>query len=109
MKYFATGFGIGTLIGVGISFLYDPDTNQKVKDDVKDWLLGVKTDSTELSKGIKATKINLNTLTNQLPQTFKTLSSIEESLKNFQVSIKPNIKNIKSNLKQINKTIEDFD
>lgn len=109
MKYFATGFGIGSLLGIGISFLYDPESNQRVKDDVKDWLIGVKTDSTQLSEGIKDTKANVADLTDQLPQTVKTLSSIEKSLKKFQVSIKPNIQKIKSELKQIDQTIGDLD
>lgn len=109
MKYFATGFGIGSLLGVGISFLYDPETHQKVKDDVKDWIIGVKTDSIQLSKGIKDTKTNVADLNAQLPQTVKTLSSIEKRLKKFQISIQPNIKKIKSELKQMDQTIEDLD
>lgn len=109
MKYFATGFGIGTILGLGASFLYDPDTNQKVKDDVKDWLVGVKTDSVQLNNGIKDTNANLNDLKNQLPQATKTISSIEDSLKKFQTSIKPNITNIKADIDKINKTIKDFD
>ncbi|QNQ80106.1 hypothetical protein [Lactobacillus sp. PV034] len=108
MKYFASGFGVGTVLGVMSSFLYDPETNQKVKDDVKAWVIGVKDDSVELATDIQQTKANVATLKAQLPQALRTLSSLEKRIRKYETAIQPNLKNIKKDLTQINQTIEEF-
>lgn len=35
MKFFAIGLGIGSLAGLGISLLPNPQTGHKVKEDVR--------------------------------------------------------------------------
>lgn len=108
MKYFASGFGIGTILGVASSFLYDPETNQKVKDDVKDWLIGVKDDSVALTTNIQNTKSSLADLKAQLPSAMRTLSSLEKRVQKYERNIQPNLNKIKTDLNQINQTIENF-
>lgn len=42
MKFFGIGLGLGSLAGLGISLLPNPQTGHKVKDDVRLFLMILK-------------------------------------------------------------------
>ncbi|WP_297820033.1 hypothetical protein [uncultured Lactobacillus sp.] len=100
MKFFAIGLGIGSAIGVAVSFLPNAKNNGRVKDDVKNWVDDTSNEVKTLSIGSKQALESSNELADELPQAQKTLTSLKNDLSNFQVSIKPNIEAIKSELNQ---------
>ena len=78
MKFFGIGLGLGSLAGLGISLLPNPQTGHKVKDDVRLFLNDTKNDTTSLATSTKQAKsaadqliTTYHKLKNQL-KTFKT-------------------------------------
>lgn len=106
MKFFGIGLGLGSLAGLGISLLPNPQTGHKVKDDVRLFLNGTKNDATSLATSTKQAKSASDQLINDLPQAEKSVKDIQNSLTNFQSSIKPEVDQMKENVSTLTKEAE---
>ena len=102
MKFFGIGLGLGSLAGLGISLLPNPQTGHKVKDDVRLFLNDTKNDATST----KQAKSAADQLINDLPQAEKSVKDIQNSLTNFQSSIKPEVDQMKENVSTLTKEAE---
>ena len=106
MKFFGIGLGLGSLAGLGISLLPNPQTGHKVKDDVRLFLNDTKNDATSLATSTKQAKSAADQLINDLPQAEKSVKDIQNSLTNFQSSIKPEVDLMKENVSTLTKEAE---
>ncbi|ARW74555.1 hypothetical protein A3P64_02890 [Lactobacillus johnsonii] len=107
MKFFGIGLGLGSLAGLGISLLPNPQTGHKVKEDVRLFLDGTKNDVSSLVTSTKQATQAANELMNNLPQTEQTVKDIQNNLTDFQSSIKPEVDQMKENVSNLTKEAKD--
>lgn len=103
MKFFGIGLGLGSLAGLGISLLPNPQTGHKVKEDVRLFLDGTKNDASSLVTSTKQAMQAANELMNNLPQAEQTVKDIQNNLTDFQSSIKPEVDQMKENVSNLTK------
>lgn len=101
MKFFGIGLGLGSLAGLGISLLPNPQTGRKVKDDVRLFLDDTKNDATSLAASTQRAKNAANQLMNDLPQAEQSVKDIQNGLTNFQSSIKPEVDQMMENVSHL--------
>ncbi|WP_282804918.1 YtxH domain-containing protein [Lactobacillus isalae] len=101
MKFFGIGLGLGSLAGLGISLLPNPQTGHKVKDDVRLFLNDTKNDATSLATSTKQAKNAASQLISDLPQAEQSVKDIQNSLTNFQSSIKPEVDQMMENVSHL--------
>lgn len=101
MKFFGIGLGLGSLAGLGISLLPNPQTGHKVKDDVRLFLKDTKNDATSLATSTKQAKKAASQLISDLPQAEQSVKDIQNSLTNFQSSIKPEVDQMMENVSHL--------
>lgn len=104
MKFFGIGLGLGSLAGLGISLLPNPQTGHKVKDDVRLFLEDTKKDTSSLIASTKKAQLAANQLVTDLPQAEQSVKDIEDSLTKFQSSIKPELDQMKENVSHLTDT-----
>ena len=107
MKFFGIGLGLGSLAGLGISLLPNPQTGHKVKEDVRLFLDGTKNVVSSLFTSTKPATPAANELMNNLPQTEQTVKDIQINLTDFQSSIKPEVDQMKENVSNLTKEAKD--
>ena len=108
MKFFGIGLGLGSLAGLGISLLPNPQTGHKVKEDVRLFLDGTKNDASALVTSTKQATQAANELMNNLPQAEQTVKDIQNNLTDFQSSIKPEVDQIERKYIQSDKKLKWF-
>ena len=103
MKFFAIGLGIGSLAGLGISLLPNPQTGHKVKEDVRQFLNNTKNDATTLAASKNQAQAAASQLMSELPKAEQSVKDIQSSVTNFQSSIKPEVDQMKENVSNLTK------
>ena len=95
MKFFGIGLGLGSLAGLGISLLPNPQTGHKVKEDVRLFLDGTKNDASWLVSSTLLATNAANVLMNNLAISEVSFKEIKNNLCVFLSSIKPEVDQMK--------------
>ena len=106
MKFFAIGLGIGSLAGLGISLLPNPQTGHKVKEDVRQFLNNTKNDATTLAASKNQAQAAASQLMSELPKAEQSVKDIQSSVTNFQSSVKPEVDQMKENISHLSQEVK---
>lgn len=109
IKAFATGLGIGTVLGTIASFMTDQKTGQPIKKEVKHFVSATSSDAKDIATSVQRAQSDVSLIKDKdIPQAKRGIKSLQRSVKEFQYSIQPNLEAIKNTVNKMSSEAENL-
>ena len=109
IKSFATGLGLGTVLGTITSFMTDQKTGQPIKREVKNFVDATGVDVKDITTSTQRAKSDISLIKDkEIPLVKRDIKSLQRSVKEFQYSIQPNLKTIKNTVNKMSSEAENL-
>lgn len=109
IKAFATGLGIGTVLGTIASFMTDQKTGQPIKKEVKQFVSATGSDAKDIATSVQRAQSDISLIKDRdIPQAKRNIKSLQRSVKEFQYSIQPNLEAIKNTVNKMSSEAENL-